>query len=129
MVEETILDVKMQIKVTGEDVDDIMTGALEGGITYWCKEAKVVGDYLGEYASEQISRGGKLILYDYEAGNTHCLDLEKLLNGIKLWVKNPAGCNCLEHIDGKLAIDCCNADAEVCDAIIQYALFGDVIYG
>lgn len=123
------MDVDMQIKVTGEDVDDIMAGALEGGITYWCDEAKVVGDYLGEYASEQISRGGKLMLYDYAAEEEHCLDLGKLLNGIKLWAENPIGCNCLEHIDGKLTIDCCNADAEVCDAIVQYALFGDVIHG
>lgn len=128
-MEPEILKVELDMVVTQEDIDDIMTGALEDGITYWCDEAKVVGDYLGEYASEQISRGGKLMLYDYEAEEEHCLDLEKLLNGIKLWAKNPVGCNCLEHIDGKLTIDCSNADAEVCDAIIQYALFGDVIYG
>lgn len=128
-MEDRILDVEMQIKVTSEDVDCIMTGALEGGITYWCDKAEPVGDYLGKYASEQISRGGKLMLHDFEEGEEHCLDLGKLLNGIKLWAKNPVGCNCLEQVDGKLVLDCCNADAAVCDAIIQYALFGDVIYG
>lgn len=128
-MEDKILNVDMQIKVTGEDVDDIMAIALEGGITYWCDKAEPVGDYLGEYASDQISRGGKLILYDFEDGKEHCLDLEKLLNGIRLWVKNPVGSNCLEQVDGKLVIDCCSADTVVCDAIIQYALFDDVIYG
>jgi hypothetical protein len=31
-----------------------MCGALEGGINYWCDEAKVMGGYLGEYGSEQM---------------------------------------------------------------------------
>ncbi len=128
-MEDRFLNVIMKIKVTGEDVDDIMTGALEGGISYWCDKTEPIGDCLGRYASEQISRGGKLLLFDFEAGEKHCLDLEKLLNGIKLWAMNPVGCNCLEQADGKLVMDCGNADAIVCDAIVQYALFGDVIYG
>lgn len=33
----------------------------------------------------------------------------------------------LEH--GKIRFDTCNADAIVCDAIIQYALFGTVVFG
>lgn len=49
------VQVVLQIVVTGEDIDDIMASALEGGITYWCDRAKVDGNSLGEYASEQIS--------------------------------------------------------------------------
>ena len=128
-MKDKLLDVDMQIKVTSEDVDDIMAGGLDGGIIYWCDKAEPVGDYLGEYASEQISKGGKIMLYDFEEGEKYCLDLEKLLKGIKLWAENPVGRSCLEYMDGKLVIDCCNADAVVCDAIIQYALFGDVVYG
>ena len=119
----------MEIVVYQEDIDDIMCGALEGGIYYWCRKAEVVGAYLGEYASEQIARGGQLKLYDREEDKVYILDLEKLLNGIKLYAQNPVGYNCLDMIDGKLEIDCCNADAIVCDAIIQYALFGEVVYG
>lgn len=128
-MENKLLDVDMQIKVTGEDVDEIMTWALEDGISYWCDKVKPIGDYLGEYAHEQISRGGKLMLYDFESEEKYCLDLEKLLNGVKLWAKNPVGSNCLEQIDGRLVFDRCNLDAVVCDAIVQYALFGAVIYG
>lgn len=40
-----------------------MVSALEGGINYWCRRVVVQGDYLGEYASEQISRGGKLAIW------------------------------------------------------------------
>ncbi len=128
-MENVSLKVEMEIVLSQEDIDDIMCGALEGGITYWCGKAEVVGDYLGEYGHEQIARGGQLKLYDSEEDEVYDLDLEKLLNGIKLWAKDPVGCNCLEQIDGHLEFDCCNADAEVCDAIIQYALFGEVVYG
>ena len=128
-MENVSLKVELEIVLTKEDIDDIMCGALEGGITYWCNRAKVVGDYLGEYGHEQIARGGKLELHDCEEDKVYVLDLQKLLKGIELWAKNPVGCNCLEQKDGHLEIDCCNADAIVCDAIIQYALFGDVIYG
>ena len=57
------VSVTLEIALTQEDIDDIMCGALEGGINYWCNEVKVVGDYLGEYGSEQIARGGKLRLH------------------------------------------------------------------
>lgn len=123
-----IVKVELQIALSQEDIDDIMCGALEGGITYWCYKTEVVGAYLGEYVSEQIARGGILKLHDCEAGEVYELDKAKFLKGIELWAKDPVGCNCLEHIDNKLRIDTCNADAVVCDAIIQYAIFGDVIY-
>ena len=55
-----VVKVALEIVLTQEDIDDIMCGALEGGINYWCDEAKVMGGYLGEYGSEQIARGGKL---------------------------------------------------------------------
>lgn len=55
------LEVKFNVEVTNQDIDDIMCTALEGGITYWCRRAEVVGGkYLGEYAHEQISRGGEV---------------------------------------------------------------------
>lgn len=126
---EVNLKIELEVVVTDEDIDDIMCGALEGGINYWCNEAEVVGDYLGEYASDQISRGGKVELYDFEEEAKYELDKEKFLKGLEMYIKNPTAGNILEQIDGKLHLDCCNADADVCDAIIQYAVFGEVIYG
>lgn len=119
----------IQIVVTGEDIDDIMAGALEGGISYWCNRAEVVGDYLGKYASEQISRGGRLLLYDIEEDESYMLDKEKVLKGLKMYIENPHPYEILNEIDNELRVDTGNADATVCDMIIQYALFDDVIYG
>lgn len=127
--ENVVIKVELEVELTQEDIDDIMCGALEGGIFYWARRVELIGDFLGEYMSEQISRGGKLIIYDRESEDKYELDLEKFKKGVMMWVANPVGCNCLEQVDGKLRFDCCNADAVVCDAIIQYALFGDVIYG
>lgn len=132
--EQVTVSVTLEIVLTQEDIDDIMCGALEGGITYWCDEAKVVGDYLGEYGSEQIARGGKLRLhllepFDKDETEYYELDLEKFKKGVELWAITPVGCNCLEQMDGKIRFDTCNADAIVCDAIIQYALFGTVVFG
>lgn len=126
---KTSLKVELEVVVTDEDIDDIMCGALEGGINYWCCEAEVEGEYLGEYASEQISRGGQLKLYDCEEDEIYVLDKEKFLKGLEMYIKNPTACNILEQIDGEMRLDCCNADADVCDAIIQYALFGEIVFG
>lgn len=109
---------EIRVELTQEDIDDIMVGALEGGITYWCSEASPEGgEYLGEYASEQISRGGTLLLYDFEEEAYRKLDLEKFLNGFKLWVEN--GGDQYGAVQGH-EVDCCNIDAGCADAIIQY---------
>ena len=125
--DEFNLKVKMNVLVTKEDIDDIMACALEGGINYWCRRAEVVGKYLGEFASEQISRGGKLKLYDAEEDAVYELTREKFLKGLeKAIVENYYArynwCNGHE-------LDVCMIDAEVADAIVQLAIFDDVIYG
>lgn len=121
------IEIKTKLRVTQEDIDDIMCTALEGGITYWCNHAQVVGEYLGEYGHEQIAKGGTLKLYDAEDGNVYELTQEKLLNGIKLayekgYRKDYGWC------DGHY-LNTCQVDADVADIIIQLALFDDVIYG
>lgn len=109
-----------EFEIAPEDIDDIMTDALEGGITYWCGKAEVVGEYLGEYASEQISRGGELILSDIEdPEEKYTLTLDKFLDGYKKAVEQ-------EYFSGHLEDD---YDIDVADAIVQLALFGEVVYG
>lgn len=76
------LNINYKVEFDNECIDDIMATALEGGITYWCDDAEVVGDYLGEYASEQISRGGTLKLHDSEEDKTYELTLDKFLVGL-----------------------------------------------
>ena len=121
------IEIKTTLTVTDEDIDDIMCTALEGGITYWCNKAKVVGEYLGEYGHEQIARGGKLLLYDMIEDEEYELTLADLLNGIKFAAEKGYYEN-YGWVDGS-ELDTCNVDAEVADVIVQMALFGEVVYG
>ena len=125
MVQEPIFTVSYSGKVnlTVEDIDDIMSGALDY-ISYWCRRAKVVGEYLGEYASEQIARGGTLILYDAESSDKWELTLEKFLNGVKLYFEQ----GCHVQVEDN-AIETGDIDAGDADCIVQFALFGEVVFG
>ena len=118
--------------MTQQDIDDIMVAALEGGINYWCWRVVVQGDYLGEYASEQISRGGKLAVWidePFEDDKTcYMLDRDKFLAGFKLWLeKGGDSYDAIDYSDG--SVDCGQIDATCADEIVQYALFGEVVFG
>ena len=115
---------QIEVNLTPKDVDDIMVTALEGGITGWCRQVDVVGSRLGKYASDQISRGGSLILYDAESSDKWELTLGKFLNGVKLYFEK--GCH-IRVEDG--CIDPGDIDANDADCIIQFALFGEVQFG
>ena len=119
--------VEIRVELTQQDIDDIMVAALEGGINYWCDEAAVEGgEYLGKYASDQISRGGTLLLHDTDEDAYRKLDLEKFLKGFKLWLENGGDQYGAVQVH---EVDCCNIDAGCADEIVQYALFGEVVYG
>lgn len=124
---------EVPVTVTAENIDDIMVTALEGGINYWCQKVEVVGDYLGEFASEQISRDGELKLYAYdeafEKQNIYSLTKDMLLKGLKVYISlDNTECLSKAHL-GDYGIDCGMIDANSADAIIQYALFGDILFG
>ena len=116
----------INFKLTEEDIDDIMDAALYG-INYWCSEAEIVGERLGYYASEQISRGGALKLYDVESDDVWELTLEKFLKGFKLWVANGDDEYGALQSDG--TVDTGEIDSAMADMIIQYALFDEIVFG
>ena len=55
----------------------------------------------------------------------YVLTREKLLKGIRRVIE-ARGVDSF-YFNGEM--DCCNVDAEVADIMVQYALFGDIIYG
>lgn len=108
--------IESKIEVTQEQIDDIMVTALEGGITYWCDEARIASssnvDDL-DYLSQEISNGGVLELHDAEEDKWHRLDLNMVLRAL-----------------GKQRqFDFEQYDALDVDNVIQQAIFGEVIYG
>ena len=123
--------IETNIVITSQDIDDIMITALEGGINYWCNRIEVVGDYLGRYPSEQISRGGTLRLYESDDGIVFDLTQENFLEGVKLYMEEVT--NSSNILDTNEEDECCidpsNVDAIVADAIIQFAVAGYLMYG
>lgn len=123
---------EVMVRLTDQDVDDIMTTALEGGIYYWCDRITVECEYLGEYASDQISRGGTLKIhamepFDEQGIEWYELDIEKFAQGFRLWLENGGDRYGAVSCDGK--VDCSKIDAVCADDIVQYALFGELVYG
>lgn len=123
---------EISILVTDEDIDDIMVSALEGGVNYWCYRVDVVGCYKGEYASEQIARGGELqfkVIEEFEDGkDTYLLNKAKLISGLKRYLEDSDDI-IARDVKTEYVLDTCNIDGCRADMIIQYALFGELIYG
>ena len=134
---ENTIRVNLPTIITNEDIDDIMSSALDW-ISYWCEKVEVVGDYLGEYASEQISRGGELRFYLVEAITDNdpeyfSLNREKLIKGIYTWFDTVDDDARFEVIDIDftsflLGLDTGYIDGPRADSIIQLALFGEEVF-
>lgn len=127
-MDDIILKITAEIVSTQEDVDDIMSTALDSStLQCWCSEVNVVGRYLGEYASEQISRGGELELYEIEEETYRSLTLENFKTGlIKYFSEDymPVA----RRYDGTWGVDPGMIDEIAADEIIQYALFEEIVY-
>ena len=126
--------IKIETNVTHEftpsDINDLIVGALEGGINYWCRKAVIKKDTEGNYfnvlpedqdkviyASDAIGYNGTLILYDLESPDKWELNLENVLKGIKMQCTN-------RHIAPSDLMD--DYDADDCDAIVQFAIFNEL---
>lgn len=117
------IKVTLTFNISNQLIDDILCTAFEGGINYWCNKVEVSGKYLGQYASDQISRDGKLFLFDAEEEKEYMLNKNKFIKGLRLAIKN----GYVSLNDG--TIDEANIDANIADIIVQYALFNEIIYG
>ena len=110
-------------EVTAQNIEDLMVCALEGGINDWCDKVEVkqqpIEDW--EFASEVISlTNGILELTDLD-GKKHELTQDKFAKGIVKAMEWGGYSNFDDLME--------NHDAELVDVLIQYALFGEIVYG
>jgi len=117
-----------QKKFRKEFIGDLLATAFEGGINYWCSGVKIKNDdwFGGEFASDVVANGGAVELVDAEEpGKTYELDFAMICDGVR---------QTIAEIDGEITYhnDGCEVedyDADFADAAVQYAVFGEVIYG
>jgi len=132
---EISITIKQEIKP--EEINDLVVTALEGGINYWCRKAVMKlahpnnpdNKYWGiapefedkiVYASDLIGYNGVLVLYDAESSDNWELTLENMLKGIQMHCTN-------KKISVAELLD--DYDADDADAIVQYALFNEIVFG
>lgn len=112
------------VDVTEEDISDIMTTALEGGIVHWCGRVEMTGAHSKLSIEERLAKGESLTLHDMKSEKTYTLTCAALLNGLRLFLNDiPRSC----VYNGKL--DTSEIDADDADSIIQLAVFGRIVYG
>ena len=113
--------VKKVVRVSMEDVQDVLIGAFEGGSNYWLSKVRVKDkDYKGgKYASDVIGLGGELILTTME-GEKHTLTQDMMIKGFQKY---------LDDGGVHFPFDSGNPDAWTYDTILQNALFGEQVYG
>lgn len=125
-----MLTVTKNVNISQEDIDEIMCAALEGGITYWCYGAQSImpDEWLKEnninYLSDVTGRGGDIVLTT-EDGD-YVLTLKAFLTGVQMAIDDNTVA--IETINNEYRIDTCMIDADIADVIIQYALFGKLVY-
>ena len=129
-------------ELTMDDMEDILTTAFEGGINYWAMLDNTTPEW--EKAREQVrerKEPKESIFYSEVA-------LQVLLNGDSIkfedaeeeedsdnWLLNlenfKKGCTLYEQDRGSLTkkLEECSFDAEEADCLIQYAMFGEVVFG
>lgn len=132
-----------------DDVRTIITDAIDGASAYWCdycgieKPVKIVPSSDVEPEAETLANGGTLAFYvtepfeDDEEGNEiekYILTLGKMIEGITKYVNE-----CSEDekesllkwhtIKGEYYLNLTCIDGYIEDAILQMALFGEIVLG
>lgn len=121
--EKVVGEVKINLPITEFDVDGIIVSALEGGSDYWMyfEIDNPNKEYPRSQQATKLLLDGKsfrVIDREDETAPVYQLTLEKLLKGIELNYQKRPWDNDKE-----------NWDAESADCILQYAVFGELIYG
>jgi hypothetical protein len=127
--------------LTEEEIKDILTTAIEGGIGYWAilgndhpnwvaAKAKLLETkkeiYYCDVAYEVLAAGNKVYLYDAEEEDEDVVPWSFDLTDFQ------DGCRLYEVVTGKdihKEMEDGGFDAIDADMIIQYATFGEIIYG
>lgn len=121
-------EIKVSYYFTDDDLENIIVTALEGGIGYWACldntgeewDEKPGGVATSEWAWKILKNHGQLHFIDEEDDDAdYFMDLASLFNGIRLCIQRK------DWYGGRMEV----LDAALADMIVQYAIFGTVIYG
>jgi len=123
MNENLVVTVITKHAFTEQDLDHLLVAAFEGGINYWANNVKIKvypeTTKKIDFASQAVAHGGVVEISEDE-GNQWTLTRELLIKGIAKYCNN-------EKVNPAELMDM--HDADTADAIVQYAIFEEIIYG
>lgn len=127
MEKRTIL---VPITIDRQFIEDVLCTAFEGGICYWCDYLTRVNDHepSEEYHSEFVANGGTVLVHldegpiEDDGPDEYELDADKFCSGLQKFLVSQSG-------DGMLDVDAGNFDADMADCVVQYAIFGELVFG
>ena len=122
---------KKTIGLTEEDISDILCACIEGGSSYWAQiqnegddwdrieEMLPKGHTIEDHIMKLWQEGYALHIVDVEDDNEYSIYFKDFRDSIQSVIDDGTW-------DGN---DVCDVDGYVGDCIMQYATFGEVIYG
>lgn len=137
--DEKKFDIVVGVKLSEQDLTDVLITAIEGGSNYWCWDVRFnaigypdllatdrrEGEVYNEFICRNVAEGGTLTFFEYDNVNPHTITRDKLLHGIqRVLTEYP---HLLRIDSAEWPLD--NLDAESADAIVQMALFNELRYG
>ena len=122
---------RIELEVTGTDLDGMIVTAVEGGINYWAKCREYQRDALED--SQRYPEGCSVQLAERDDEGSpvnpgwHKINREVMGKGLQVMaVKYPHQLRAFlaSGSPGNYA-----PDAEVCDVVVQCGIFGELVYG
>lgn len=120
--QDVVGKVSVPFEITKEYVEDVICTCFEGGSTYWIDKVTCDKCLPGKYYSEYITNDEIIIIV--ADGKEYPLDLDLFIKGLRRYIKF-----CIKNGREVNVFDTSDMDADICDSILQFALFGDIIYG
>jgi len=130
------IPIQVTVELDDEFFEDLICTIFEGGSNYWIDNfltSHPDGNRPKEtpkstWVASALNKGGSVAIYPSEDENKFVLTKEKLIAGIKAWMITSGSALIIPTRTGH-TIDNGNIDAIEADNIMQYALFGKLVYG
>ncbi len=123
--------IQTTVKLTAEQISDLLTVAFEGGVNYWCEIRKLIlppgmtkQDFAWAYSELPLHEGGAMILGTNE--NDPNLENKRL---DRFTIKRGLSIMAEDHPRHWQDLVNENYDADTADVFLQCCLFGELVFG
>ena len=106
------------IEFPKEFIIDIASYAMSDPL--WIDKVEIEGERKGEYISDHIANGGTILMHDCEMDEWHTSTAKQCAQAVGTYIQ-------MLYVDESL--HGCYLDDATAEAVLQIAVFGDVIYG